>query len=303
MKDASSARFSRRTVMRWLGAVSLPFLAIENGTARADEMHSLAGVIGITTGGALESLRKVGGVDLPSLPTYVRDRLGMELIDVNTRWTESRSKSELLEIRKRAESLGCYFSNLKVNHAFGDLYSPNTAEKNKALDAGKQLIGVAKSLGTRWIRFTVPERNANDPYSHRELAKHAKDQGIQLLVENSGWMFGHANAIAQIVSAIGDNVASCPDTGNWDTNALRSEGLRSSFPGAASCDFKVFELDEKRNHARYDLKDCFDIGWNAGFRGPWVIEFIKEDPTGIEEEIVFVRDMLLSWIAEKNKNS
>ena len=42
-------------------------------------------------------------------------------------------------------------------------------------------------------------------------------------------------------------------------------GLRSAFVKAASCDFKVYELDANRRHARYDLKKCFDIGWAAGF--------------------------------------
>ena len=79
---------------------------------------------------------------------------------------------------------------------------------------------------------------------------------------------------------------------------MREDGLRQSFVGAASCDFKVFTLGEDFQHAEYDLKKCFDIGWEAGFRGPWVIEHMKEETQDFARDTIYIRKMLEKWIAD-----
>jgi hypothetical protein len=102
-------------------------------------------------------------------------------------------------------------------------------------------------------------------------AAYAETRGVQLLVENGGWLGSDPDAIPRMVKLIGRNVAPGPDTGNWQ-DEVRWEGLKNAFPGAVTCDFKVYELNEKREHTRYDIRRCFEIGWNAGFRGPWALE-------------------------------
>ena len=73
---------------------------------------------------------------------------------------------------------------------------------------------------------------------------------------------------------------------------VRFEALSRSFPGAATCDFKVFDLDVERRHSKYDIRRCFDIGWKAGFRGPWAIEHWNEDTRAFASETVYLRDQL-----------
>ena len=73
------------------------------------------------------------------------------------------------------------------------------------------------------------------------------------------------------------------------------EGLRATFRTAASCDFKVYELTKGRRHPKYDLRRCFDIGWKAGFRGPWVIEHMKPTTKNFIRDTVYIRDLLQDW--------
>ena len=290
---------NRRRFLQVTGAASLTAAFAHSGYA-TESRKSFDGMVGITTGGGLGKKRERGELNLATLPKYMRDELGMQLIDVNTRWLDSLDPKFLREARSAADDAGCFFSNLKVNDPVsGDLYSKNRKEREQAFAKCRNLIKAAEILGTRWIRFTVPKAVASDPIAHRELAVYAEERKIQLLVENAGWLREKPDSIAKLVKAIGQNVAACPDTGNWD-DPVRDLGLRKSFPNAASCDFKVWEMDDDWNHARYDLKKCFDIGHSAGYRGPWIIELMQDDAK-FAASARYVRDLLAGWIKQSSK--
>ena len=212
---------------------SRPSLASDQNDARG----SLAGAIGLTTGG-LNYQRRRGKLTLLGLPRFVRDELGLAIIDLNTHWLEGYEPSYLAQVRGTAEEFGCFFTNLKVNHQFGDLYSRDPHERQRALAGARRLIEVAKLLGTRWIRFTFPGLEVlgtpPNPVAHRDLAGYAEQHGIQLLVENLGWLTRDANSVPRLVASIGRNIAPCPDTGNW-ADEIRYEGLARTFPTAVTC--------------------------------------------------------------------
>ncbi len=267
--------------------------------------RSLAGAIGITTGG-LNHQRENKILNVMNLPEFVRDELGMQLIDLNTRWLESFDREMMERVRRNAEKAGCFFTNLKVNHDFGNLYAREAPDREKAMANACQLVEAAKTLGARWIRFNFPKFAAVEkPESleaHRAVARFAESKGVQLVVENGGWMKSDPESIVRLVRAIGRNAAPGPDTGNWNDDA-RYEGLRKSFPGAVTCDFKVYDLDAQNRHTRYDIKRCFDVGWKAGFRGPWAIEHWNTDNKAFARETRFLRDQLVEWMKESRASS
>jgi hypothetical protein len=49
------------------------------------------------------------------------------------------------------------------------------------------------------------------------------------------------------------------------------------------------------------LKQCFDIGWKAGYRGPWVMEIMRDD-ANFADTTVYIRDQLQAWI-NQNENA
>lgn len=269
--------------------------------ANAGPRPSLAGMIGITTGG-LNYQRENKILDAMSLPRFVRDELGTTLIDLNTRWLTAFDDKYIGNVRNNAEKRGCFFSNLKVNHRYGSLTTGNVADRRKAVEHSQQLVRVAKRLGCRWIRFSFPKTPAGSqpetlqPY--RDLAKYAQEREVQLLVENGGWLKSDPDAIPRIVKLVGKNIASGPDTGNWNDD-VRWEGLAKAFPSAATCDFKVFELNAEKKHERYDIRRCFEIGWKAGFRGPWAIEHWNQDLKQYAKDVRHLRDQLGGWMREK----
>jgi hypothetical protein len=177
--------------------------------------------------------------------------------------------------------------------------SPDPAVRRRALDEYRRSIDAAARLGARWAR-PLPLKPRPDMQIHvqsyRELAEHAASRGVQMLVENYGWMQGDPDSVPKLIQAIGRNVAACPDTGNWDSEELRYAGLAKTFPLAVTCDFKARQLGPEGQHAAYDLKRCFTIGWEAGFQGPWCLEHANPDRTLLFRELGLLRDMLRSWM-------
>jgi len=111
-------------------------------------------------------------------------------------------------------------------------------------------------------------------------------------------MHDDTGAVARIIEAVGHNIAPCPDTGNWDSEELRFEGLARIFPTAVTCDFKAREISPEGDHQLYDLKRCFETGWNAGFQGSWCLEHANPDRDALFRELTLLRDMLHQWMAE-----
>jgi len=254
--------------------------------------------IGITTGG-FDHQRERGELTLENLPDFLNSELGMRLIDVNTLWFTSFREAYVRACRDVASASGCVFTNLKVNHPIGDLYDKNVDLAALAMTEAQQMVDVAEQLGAKWVRFNLPQPETliGDLSAHRQLAEYAAGKSVSLVVENGGWMRARADSIALGLAAIGDHAVAGPDTGNWN-DEVRDSGLAQSFPQAATCDFKVFDLDADGRHAKYDLRRCFDIGHETGYRGPWLLEHWHEDTSALVRDLLLLRDQLRSWMSE-----
>jgi hypothetical protein len=44
------------------------------------------------------------------------------------------------------------------------------------------------------------------------------------------------------------------------------------------------------------MKRCFQIGWDAGFRGPWCFEHFHTDLQQQFREMALLRDLLRAWL-------
>lgn len=260
--------------------------------------------IGVTTGSFMRHLStevQPGKIRLLDVPALMKDRLGLTVLDLMTRTLASFKPDYLDELRRRSEDAGCIITNLKLNQPGLDMASPDKAVRDRAVTEYCKSIDAAEQLGCRWVR-PLPGAKTPDKKlyveSYRRLIDYAKPKGISLLIENFGWMQNDPDALPEILEAVGDGLDACPDTGNW-TNAARAEGLKKAFPHAVTCDFKAFQFGPNHKHPRYDLKQCFDIGWTAGFHGPWCFEHFHENLDGLIDGLVWLRGRLEAWMAEK----
>lgn len=304
MTSLISPAVSRRSALQAGLALAAAPLVASIGHA-ADEQPSLARELGVTTGSFVRHLSPTpqdGKLRLLDLPRIVRNELDMRVIDLMTATLASFDPSYLDQLRSAADQAGCVLTNLKMNQPGLDLGTADAELRRKSLDEYKRTITAAARLGVHWVR-PLPGPQRPDlkilAASYRELIDAASPHGISLLIENYGWLSRDASAIPEIIRAVGSGLAAQPDTGNWASNEIRYPGLANAFSLAASCDFKAFKLGPDGSHADYDLKRCFHIGWQAGFRGPWCFEHFHTDLPTLYRELALLRDLLRKWIAEQ----
>lgn len=295
-----------------VAALAVPALR-NNSIVRGDEKNqtskSLEEGMGVTTSSfayQISAKPAKGKITLLELPHILRNELGMRIIDLNTSTLAATDKAYLDQVRAAADKAGCVLTNLKMNQRNLDMNSTDAAVRRKALDVYKKSIDVASHLGLKWAR-PLPLVKRPDMKIHvasyRELCEYGVERDVQLLVENYGWMQNDPTSVVKLVKAIGNNVAACPDTGNWDSKKLRYAGLKATFPIAVTCDFKARTMGPQGEHPLYDLRRCFEIGWNVGFRGPWCFEHAHKDQKILFRDLGKLREMLQGWMKEAAKGN
>lgn len=294
--------FTRREFLQTSASAVAASSALSSTVIAKPKKNPLARQLGITTSslsGHLAATPTKGKITALELPKILREELGMTVIDLNTSTIASTQPAYLEKLRAAADKAGCVLTNLKLNQRGLDMNSPDKAVREKALSIYKKSIDAASILGLKWAR-PLPLKPLPDMAIHvasyRELCDYAAKKNIQMLIENYGWMESDADSVPKLVKAIDRNVAVSPDIGNWKTNELRYAGLEKSFPLAVTCDFKARQLGPNGEHKLYDLERCFNIGWKAGFQGPWCFEHANADRKKLFTELGMLRDMLQGWM-------
>lgn len=303
-----SPALSRRQFLGACAVVAGGLPALARGALAQNADWS--GEVGITTS-SLFRLMTPGESDrlfgLRDLPKVVRDELGMKVIDINSGTLGTRDAAQLEAFRQAVEDAGCVVSNVKINSTkLGkkDLDLPidhaDTATRLKAIEGYRDWLIAANRIGARWLRPYMSEQRpvmTDLTDSLEELVEFADGLRIAIVLENGGWMQSDPEAIPRLIQALGGRIAAAPDTGSWE-KSVREEGLARAFPQAVTCDFKVGHLSPTNEHTAYDLKRCFDLGWKAGFRGPWCIEHTGDKSKDLFRELIWIRDQLKRWMAE-----
>ena len=243
-------------------------------------------------------------IDPFDVPRFMREELNIRVIDLVSTMLGTYERGPLEKLRKQADRAGCVISNLKVNIPDLRFDSDDAAKRRHGLDEYKKWIDAATVLGIRWLRPFPAETKPNWDIlvaGYRELADPAAKHDITLLVENYKWLDSESDAIPKIVLALKGRVRDQPDTLNWVDDSTRWKGLANAFPHAASCDFKVRDLGPKFEHEAYDLKKAFDLGYKAGFRGPWCTEHATPDKATMMRNIKWVSAQLRAWTAASGK--
>lgn len=295
------------TRRQFLATSTAALLATGRPTSAADpkpRTPSLAREVGITMSSVsrLETAAGPEKISILDWPRILRDELDLRVIDLNTGVLTSTEPAYLENVRAASDKAGCFLTNLKINRYDVDIGNADPAVRARALAECKRWIEASGRLGLRWAR-PLPKKERPDlkvyVAAYRELADFAAEHGVQMVIENYGWMDSDPDTVPRLLEAIGKNVAPAPDTGNWSSQEVRYAGLAKLFPRAVTCDFKAGKLGPDGEHKAWDLKKCFTIGWDAGFRGPWCFEHANTDRKTLFRELAWLRDSLRRWMAER----
>ena len=262
------------------------------------EREDWADECGITSSSFLHQIGPgKGPLTVLDLPKILRDDLGMRILDLNTNTLGSLDPAHVAKLREAVDRTGCTCTNLKLNQRDIDMNHPDPAERARALDVYRASVDAAVTLGCRWVR-PLPCDEEPDMGLHidgyRAVADYAGERGIQVVVEEYGWMRGNADSVPRLIEAVDRGLGASPDTGSWEAE-VRYAGLARCFPLAVTCDYKAFVLGPDGEHADYDLRHCWQLGRDAGFRGPWCFEHWNESLSDLIRELNLLKEMIGGW--------
>lgn len=302
MSSSSRRRFLKAS------AASLSLLGVPARGAAAPQITQvpeLAGKLGLVSASLTPHIverPKGNQFSLLDFPKVLRNDLDLTVADLNTMNFPSMEPAYVELLKTAIDAARCEATNLKMNQRV-NVASADASERAEAMSVYKKSIDAAWVLGCRWVRplprAETPDRDLLMD-SFEELIDYAGELGITVLIENFGWMMDDPDSVIDLADALGKNrVAIGPDTGNWASNEIRYSALEKTFPRAVTCDFKAKPIDGEGNHPAYDLKRCFDLGWDAGFRGPWCFEHGHQDLETAFRGIAFLRESVRKWTKEK----
>ena len=218
-------------------------------------------------------------------PRFAKENFGIEAVELNSPFFESREPAYLKQLVGAAEQAGVKLLNIAVDEQ-GDLSSEDPAKRELGLRSYGQWIPVAAAIGCTAIRANSGGREvvdreqaiANCIESFRRLADEGRRNGVTVLMENHGGISADADTIVRIMEALrqthsGDEVGTLPDFGNWPDTADRYGSIEKIMPYAHAVHAKVNDIDENLNHPRFDHARCIAIAKAARYDGYLGIEY------------------------------
>lgn len=183
----------------------------------------------------------------------------------------------------------------------GTFSSPDREERKAALDAVKQWVDVAHTLGARSVRVGPGKADPGDlertAAAYQALATYAQAKDVHVVVENHG-DFGttHPEEMVKVLKLVGPGrLGALPDFANFPDEPTREKGLKMLFPLAPYlCHAQGLRFNAEGAEIEYDFPRAVEIAKNAGFRGVYSVEFEGPgDPyIGIQKTL----DELLSYL-------
>lgn len=243
---------------------------------------------------------------LLDFPAFVRNRFGLEAVELNSPFFPSRESKFLKQLVGAADQARVRLLNIAVDEV-GDLAADNDLDRSRAVLNYGRWVPVAAELGCTAIRANTGGMGIIDVSrallccidSFRRLADLGLKHGVSILIENHGGLSADPDHILNIVDEVrlthGNTViGTMPDYGNWPDKVDRLVALAKILPFARAVHAKVYDIDEQLNHPRFDLERCIKLTRECGYDGHIGVEYHgSDDPIeGVTRAIAKLTPML-----------
>jgi len=221
-------------------------------------------------------------------------------------------------LKAKSEAYGLKNIGIMVDNE-GDLASPKEDDRLQGVENHKKWIDAATFLGCYYVRVNL-FGNEDDPdawvnqsvKSLKALATYAKTKGIDVIVENHGYLSSNTPILIKVMKGVNmDNCGVLPDFGNfclkreggerWDAKCVeeydRYEGVQQMMPYAKAVSAKSYDFDQEGNETTIDYKKMMQIVKDSGYKGYVGVEY-EGTRLGEEEGIKATKALLLKVAKE-----
>lgn len=240
----------------------------------------------------LGSPSKVGPMmDLASAPRVIRDRLGLNQVEVWSLQFQDKSLDYCRRLRSVAEAAGSRFINVQLDDNY-DLSAGDSARREQSVALVKTWMDRAAALGAPSLRANIDAGKADSPLqvepateSFRKLAEYGRKIGVKILIENHIGASAKADNCLALLKAVNDPF--CRAIVDWGNSAATTEAgriadLSKLFPYLQLVSAKGLHFDAAGKHLEYAFEPIVRATEAAGYRGIYSIELFAE-PDGPED--------------------
>jgi sugar phosphate isomerase/epimerase len=240
-------------------------------------------------------------LSLLELPAQVRERLGVDAIEICQFHIPDRAPAYLRDLRRALDDAGLAVVNVPID--VGDISDPNQAHRDEDLAEIEEWMRAAAALGSANVRVNASgpvSQDAPAPLettieSYRRLAGTARSLGLGLLIENHGGITADPEVIVRLVESV-DGLRTLVDVYNFEpllgAAMARFQGqsvpdpdpepvyaqIARIAPYAGMVHAKTHEFDAAGQPIGLDVARALRVVKESGYAGPVSIEY--EGSTG-----------------------
>lgn len=195
----------------------------------------------------------------------------------------------------------------------GELATSDKNQRKEAVENHKKWIDAAQFLGCHSIRVNLfgsneaKEWKNNSVKSLQQLCDYASSKGVNVLVENHGYLSSNAELLAEVMKGVDrPNVGTLPDFGNfclkreggarWDAKCIeeypRYKGVKEMMPFAKGVSAKSYNFNDQGEETLIDYGKMLQIVKDAGYHSYIGVEYEGEEMPP-EEGIMATKKLLI----------
>lgn len=199
----------------------------------------------------------------------------------------------------------------------GDIAVSDEQMRNTAVEMHYPWVDATAGLGCHSMRINMFGEFEPEPWKAAsidgltKLGKYAKEQNVNIIVENHGWLTSNAALLMEVINEVGmDNVGTLPDFGNFCTKRKDGarwgeceeeydmyKGIKELMPAAKAVSAKSYDFDENGKETKIDYKRMLKIVKDAGYEGFIGVEY-EGDRLSEEEGILATKNLLIESAKE-----
>ncbi|MFZ4862271.1 sugar phosphate isomerase/epimerase family protein [Sphingobacterium sp. Mn56C] len=214
-----------------------------------------------------------GPLTLLEIPTYYKDRFGINQIEFWSEHFESLQPNYLNQLKAQIKKQGSTLINVQVDVDY-DLASTDETRRKSSLSLVKNWVDAAAFLGSRAVRVNPGRANGHIDQSIKsmqEISAYARSKKLILLSENHFGIEMDPDKHIEILKKSGPNHYTLPDFGNYPVEGMY-ESLAKIIPYAYMISAKIKDVDSTFQSLSYDYKRCIELAESLGFKGIYCLE-------------------------------
>jgi sugar phosphate isomerase/epimerase len=195
----------------------------------------------------------------------------------------------------------------------GDLATANEKDRDLAVENHKKWVDAAQFLGCHSIRVNLFGSNEADIWKNnsieglKKLGEYASSKGINVLVENHGYLSSNAKLLVEVMKGVNlPNVGTLPDFGNfclkreggerWEAKCIeeypRYQGIEEMMPYAKAVSAKSYDFNDEGQETTMEFSKILKIVKDAGYTGFIGVEY-EGQRLSAEEGIMATKKLLI----------